>query len=243
MANERVSPFHCPGPEMVNRNLLDNAYFLRPVNQRGESKYTLTGSGYRMDRWVIGKNVIVELGTDGMKLTHKDASDRSYNMVAQKQNPETVDFLLGKTVTISALFKNGTIGVGRVQKATAEATAGEEPQLVSYTYIYDAERDGAWSKYYPAIVCSNSGSGGTVIAAKLELGPTQTLAHLDSTGKWVLNEIPNYVEELNKCRYYYRVFDTEAQRTANNWGMRLANPVQGTISIDGATKYTLDANL
>ena len=42
-------------------------------------------------------------------------------------------------------------------------------------------------------------------AVKLELGDTQTLAHQEN-GKWVLNEMPNYAEELAKCqRYCYRM--------------------------------------
>ena len=36
-------------------------------------------------------------------------------------------------------------------------------------------------------------------AAKLEIGDTQTLAHQDENGNWVLNEIPDYNEELLKC--------------------------------------------
>ena len=37
-------------------------------------------------------------------------------------------------------------------------------------------------------------------AIKLELGDTQTLAHQDANGNWVLNEIPNYQEQLFRCQ-------------------------------------------
>lgn len=40
-----------------------------------------------------------------------------------------------------------------------------------------------------------------IVAVKLELGATQTLAHWDG-GNWVLNEIPDYGEELAKCQRY-----------------------------------------
>ena len=36
------------------------------------------------------------------------------------------------------------------------------------------------------------------IAAKVEIGKTQTLAHQEN-GAWVLNEIPNYWEQLYRC--------------------------------------------
>ena len=45
-------------------------------------------------------------------------------------------------------------------------------------------------------------SNKTVVAAKLELGSEQTLAHKEN-GVWVLNEIPDYGEELTKCQRYY----------------------------------------
>ena len=52
---------------------------------------------------------------------------------------------------------------------------------------------------------SLTGTGQTFVAAKLELGSQQTLAHQDADGNWVLNEIPNYGEQLRRCqRYYYR---------------------------------------
>lgn len=38
-----------------------------------------------------------------------------------------------------------------------------------------------------------------IIAAKLELGTQQTLAHQDANGNWVLNEIPDYNEQLLRC--------------------------------------------
>lgn len=43
-----------------------------------------------------------------------------------------------------------------------------------------------------------------MIAAKLELGDTQTLAHKEN-GVWVLNEIPDFGEQLRRCEFYRRV--------------------------------------
>ena len=42
--------------------------------------------------------------------------------------------------------------------------------------------------------------GKKLLAAKLELGSVQTLAHQDSSGAWVLNEIPDYAEQLRRCQ-------------------------------------------
>lgn len=48
---------------------------------------------------------------------------------------------------------------------------------------------------------SLTGTGQTFVAAKLELCSTQTLAHQEN-GNWVLNEIPDYGEQLRRCQRY-----------------------------------------
>lgn len=45
-------------------------------------------------------------------------------------------------------------------------------------------------------------SGKKLLAVKLELGDTQTLAHQDTGGKWVLNEIPDFGQQLSRCQRY-----------------------------------------
>lgn len=62
---------------------------------------------------------------------------------------------------------------------------------------------------------SLTGTGQTFVAAKLELGSQQTLAHQDADGNWVLNEIPDYGEQLRRCqRYFWRSWTGE--RNAQN---------------------------
>ena len=57
---------------------------------------------------------------------------------------------------------------------------------------------------------SLTGTGQTFVAAKLELCSTQTLAHQDENGNWVLNEIPDYGEQLRRCqRYLWRSWTGE----------------------------------
>ena len=62
---------------------------------------------------------------------------------------------------------------------------------------------------------SLTGTGQTFVAAKLELGSQQTLAHQDADGNWVLNEIPDYGEQLRRCqRYFMRIGVQSAQENA-----------------------------
>ena len=54
---------------------------------------------------------------------------------------------------------------------------------------------------------SLTGTGQTFLAAKLELGSQQTLAHQDADGNWQLNEIPDYGEQLRRCQRYFVNFN------------------------------------
>ena len=85
-------------------------------------------------------------------------------------------------------------------------------------------------------------TGQTIKAAKLELGSEQTLAHQEN-GVWVLNEIPDYGQELAKCqRYFYRWNGTFFVPTFSNgecYGC-INHPVKmaGTPSITNVTYNT-----
>lgn len=59
--------------------------------------------------------------------------------------------------------------------------------------------------YFFVDIVGMVGSSIEIKAAKLELGPTQTLAHQEN-GQWVLNEIPKYSRELLDCRTYFVKF-------------------------------------
>lgn len=52
-------------------------------------------------------------------------------------------------------------------------------------------------------------TGQTIVAAKLEIGNVQTLAHQENSA-WVLNEIPDYVDEIANCQQYFRIIDNGA---------------------------------
>ncbi len=56
--------------------------------------------------------------------------------------------------------------------------------------------------------------GKKLVAVKLEMGPQQTLAHQED-GVWVLNEIPDYGEELTKCMRYLQVLAAPYDTSGN----------------------------
>lgn len=98
------------------------------------------------------------------------------------------------TIRSNGITLNGTIvqilekAVGTDVTASALTTKG----VVAASYDNNSKK------------ISLTGTGQTFVAAKLELGSTKTLAHREN-GVWVLNEIPDYGEQLAKCQRYYQV--------------------------------------
>lgn len=64
--------------------------------------------------------------------------------------------------------------------------------------------------------------GKKLVAVKLEMGPQQTLAHQED-GVWVLNEIPEYGEELTKCMRYLQVLAAPYDTSGNGVAIGYAN--------------------
>ena len=163
-----------------NPNLLDNWYFADPINQRGRTEY---GSGYAIDRWSSAKTII----SDGY-VSFQDNFIQSFEWDRFKP-------LLGKIVTLSYLNKDA-----KLTTATGAIPNSFESNELQGLYF------GPFAMYvFPggSAQVFRLDTSDTIIAAKLELGPVQTLAHKDASGNWVLNDPPpNKALELAKCQRY-----------------------------------------
>lgn len=203
----------------VRPNILDNWYFIGggsqqgggqfPVNQRGATSYS--GGVYGVDRWkAVMSNSTVSIQSAGLRIT-ATASLASGNRLLYQvlESPGTI---AGKTLTfsfyvseysgssirasiryvLSGTTTHNTViitGTG-LYKVTATIPSGVTDIQVCFLTLNDASMA--------------SGSYFTIEAVKLEVGSTQTLAHYDSANSvWVLNEVPNYQQELAKCQRYF----------------------------------------
>ena len=153
-----------------NPNLLDNWYFGNPVNQRGQTSYT--GVGYTVDRWRINGGGLSVTST-GLQF------DASYVLFQPLDLPislpntiATVSFMLADGNVYSGLLSAGYAAVGPYSVANDNS---------NILYINKA-----------------TANAPNILAVKLELGSVQTLAHQEN-GNWVLNEIPDYGEQLYRC--------------------------------------------
>lgn len=144
-----------------------------------------TGNGYTVDRWITDSKPIT-IG-NGILL---DAVSFFY----QKLEQSTMDALHGKLITFSALTtSNGFLtGSWVVDNANQSDTRiAENSEIILFRSPWTGNGWGIYAK-----------TATHILAVKLELGPTQTLAHQDAAGNWVLNEVPEYGERLMRCQGY-----------------------------------------
>ena len=169
----------------VRPNLLDNWYF--QIWQRysdGEYNGVPDGS-YVPDRWIITSSN----GSVSTKLIKSTPYGGLSNSV-------------GPNCRITQRLENAA----QYNKMTLTLSVLKNTGLHAKTIVasnWDNSTD-IFAQFSSAVAWLNAGE--TFIAAKLELGPTQTLAHQDAAGNWVLNEVPKGGDELRECqRFYYQV--------------------------------------
>ena len=174
----------------VNPNLLDNWYFGNPVNQRGQTEHTGAQNGYFIDRWRLGSyNQTVAVTGNGLHWSTTTG-------IWCTQILENFDKLIGRMLTLSAIINGVLYSVtGVLNESGSVSMQPVDNMFVELTHDEKGFRFVTYNSPTPTV---------TILAAKLELGSQQTLAHLEN-GNWVLNEIPDFGEQMAKCqRYFWR---------------------------------------
>lgn len=176
----------------VNPNLLDNWYFGRPVNQRGQTEYTGNAT-YSIDRWWTQYETTLSIVDGGIKIGGK------WDVQQYFENT-----LPNATYTLSLLYKDRT-GSDPLRLLAGNRTDGDIAQTESKdaSGILSVTFSTATANRFNFGFTGSADNSAIIIAVKLELGSTQTLAHKEGD-KWVLNEIPDFGEQLRRCRDYCR---------------------------------------
>lgn len=207
-----------------NPNLLDNWYFGNPVNQRGQTEYKGNWM-YSFDRWKISPSTTVSISGGGLSI-----------IADFQQAILSTAFILGQKYTMSVLSTDGRLG--QLTFTLQQDVDINQGFGFGYFVIF-RDVDKYWFRLYGT-------NEATYLAIKLELGSQQTLAHQDENGNWVLNEIPNYGEQLIQCQRYFQTFATESLRPTDALDFRpvmRTNPALSTIAVGGKTLYTASADL
>lgn len=162
----------------VNPNLLHNWYFANCVNQRGQTAYT--GAVYTIDGWKMSGASSESVVNDGY-VTCGAGTTFQHPLEAG-----VIAAITGVPLTFSILMDTGLVYGTATYDGSAKSFYGNENTSVRLRI------SGGGHPYITANTAVN------IIAAKLELGSTQTLAHQEN-GAWVLNEIPDFNDERLKC--------------------------------------------
>lgn len=198
------------GPSSGTTPVVVYATYARPIDKGVELALYIPlnnivrgymGNGYTVDRW--------SLSTDGGNVTISNgyldiyASKQHGTYLAQKIDPELAKAIAGKTVTWSVLAVGGdsafSANINKDDSYVDSFTI--EPNTISFkTLTFPTDFTDI-----SFVFAGNSAGHVCPIAAKLELGPTQTLAHREGD-KWVMNEVPKYSRELLDCRMYHVKF-------------------------------------
>ena len=185
-----------------NANLLHNWYFGNPVNRNGKTEY---GEKWQMiDRWRIREPETITLTENGLYVKANNGTTGAFAQdLATTENQSMLNELKGKTVTLTTLYGDGTL-ISSTCTLPESVSANK-----NFGYGYKTDNIYHYLRWYDNgnlifdIWCTaNNTEDFTVIAFKLELGDTQSLAHQDSDGNWVLNEIPDYAEQMAICMQY-----------------------------------------
>lgn len=186
-----------PKTALSNPNILHNPWF--SVNQRGFTTDTGSAKWWVSDRWyIIGDDKTVTRASDGALTIKNEANTNIY--LVQKAATNKMASLIGKKVTASIMFGDGTIKSGTI---TFNANERQSYLMESNFELYkNNSSDGN------SLLTFTMPAGELIIKAlKLEVGEISTL-HLDSR--------PEYATELAKCqRYFQRI--TQATAGATLW--------------------------
>lgn len=168
---------------------IDGVRYLVPAEAHCVRGYV--GTGYGVDRWYQNLTATTLITDSGLIMSSTSGESHFFQHIE--------DDVSGKMVTFSALFEDGTLltgtGITPTSIGIVNIAVGNKNRL----YL---ERSAQYALTAVCAIAENANS--KCIAAKLELGSTQTLAHRDADGNWVLNDPPpDKATELAKCQRYY----------------------------------------
>lgn len=179
------------GAGATNPNLFLNPWFR--INQRERTSFSTTGM--LVDGWrVTSGSLTYTINEDGSVTIGRSGTGTLANRI---DLPPTA--LAGKTVTLSVMLANGTIGAWTV---AVPAPTSSSQLIINRSFggriikFYVMAANSAYG-YSLEIYSNNPSTDITIRAVKLEVGSVSTLAN---------DAPPDYASELAKCQRYYMRF-------------------------------------
>lgn len=166
-----------------NPNLLINWDFRNPVNRNGLEQYQ---KGVNLDRWICDGEVTLNDG-------YITVGGNFYQIIPEQEASQ----YLGKQVTLSVLYHNGTLESGTITFPSAFPDTTQVINVPGTTNLAIA----LYANKRIQIFRLNGGPH-EVVAVKTELGAHQTLAWQNEEGAWELIDPPDYALQYALCSQY-----------------------------------------
>lgn len=183
-------------------------------------------AGYTVDRWFLEQPHNLKIDATGLHFTPSNSN--SLTNLIQKIPAEKWATLNGKTITVSALTSDGKL---LYESGTWTPESGPVVRFDNFEFSSAAFVNA--QSYQLGRLYVYAGKSADVLAVKVELGSTQTLAHKEN-GVWVLNEIPDFGEQLRRCQRHCRVIGGTMNQPFCNAVRREATKLEGFIPIDNS---------
>lgn len=207
----------------------------------------LTTYPWSIDRW-LARGSLVTVLDNGINVSTGSQDINNAGFQTTIENPK---LLVGKEVTLSFLIteNNATsnivfgifYGAGAVNMTSWAISYVSIPAGATGLFSITGTLPdmGDYKAMNPSIRMQGTQNGDfTLLAAKLELGNAQTLAHQSSDGEWVLNEIPDYQEMYEQCSIY--PIEAEQSYISSEGFVPMSGHVQmtGSLKVTPSTDYT-----
>ena len=189
-----------PAYYLPARNLLDNSYFLRPINQRGQSVYKSDGVIYTIDRWTLsttGVGVDSYIGLTEQGAVHYVALAGKYAQFTQPL--ESPQLYYGKTLTL-AMYLQDEPPANMMLLINTQTEQSQVEMHAGLNIVTHTVQDGA-ANIYIRVQNNNLTEAGVI-------HPVWAAVY---EGAYTAETLPPYIpkgyaEELTACqRFYERV--------------------------------------
>ena len=188
--------------------------------------YIPAWNGYSIDRWSVESDseIVITLVNGGIRVKNTANVERQFKQIL----PTDLN-LAGMMITISVLVGDVIGSANYVLTQVNDPYQNSAACSVSTNGLFSSSGSALTGQQKIVFILA-PGAEITLLAFKLELGPTQTLAHLEGD-RWVLNDVPEYGEQLRRCQRYFVRYSSDTQRFIGVLNIDGANGGQGYINL------------
>lgn len=249
-ADKELSNLLLPQQALINLgaspqiNFIENDRFASAhiINQRGQTTYTNNVVGPCIDRWKLLGTMTINI--NGINVQKTQAAPEFFVQILSDAD---LTALLGKTVTLSAVYNDGTRKINSTTFVVPEQGEIDGPEGVIGDVFFDLYKHPGDANARIRFFSSSATTSITLEAVELVIGNHQTIVYTDDDGKLQFLSYPIDESSLARCQRY-GIFQGSSQLVATPLCIGYAFlstpvPMRATpVIIGGAGVYGMNGN-